>query len=100
MTVGGKRRTSVARTHQTEDPTIDIMLRLKLDQVVLRLEDYASLQLSGGMKKARSRRPRPRYGSDILFFDEPYDGSIPSSPAGIRRAILEPSSLSHDDSSS
>ncbi len=82
MTVGENVALPLREHTKLEDPTIDIMLRLKLDQVGLSgYEDYVPSQLNGGMKK--------RAAAEILFFDEPSAGLDPIIAAGIDELILE-----------
>jgi len=72
-----------------EESTIEIMLRLKLEQVGLEgFEYYMPSQLSRGMKNvppSLARWPWIR----ILFFDDLPPASIPSSPPAIDQLILE-----------
>src|SRR5271157_1601580 len=52
MTVGNNVALPLRQHTKLEDPTIEIMVRLKLDQVGLTgYEQYMPSQLSGGMKK-------------------------------------------------
>jgi len=56
MTVGENVALPLREHTKLEDSTIEIILRLKLDQVGLSgYENYMPSQLSGGMKKARPR---------------------------------------------
>lgn len=70
--------------------TIDIMVRLKLDQVGLRgFEDYMPSQLSGGMKKRAAVARAMAMDPEILFFDEPSAGLDPIIAAGIDELLLK-----------
>src|SRR5262247_992583 len=71
MTVGENVALPLREHTKLEDPTIEIMLRLKLDQVGLSgYEDYYPSQLSGGMKKRAAVARALAMDPAILFFDE------------------------------
>jgi phospholipid/cholesterol/gamma-HCH transport system ATP-binding protein len=79
------------REHSPLDPsTIEIMVRLKLDQVGLAgYENYMPAQLSGGMKKRAAVARAMAMDPQILFFDEPSAGLDPIIAAGIDELILK-----------
>ena len=90
MTVGENVALPLREHTQLEDSTIEIMLRLKLQQVGLQgFEYYLPSQLSGGMKKRAAVARAMAMDPEILFFDEPSAGLDPIIAAGIDQLILE-----------
>jgi phospholipid/cholesterol/gamma-HCH transport system ATP-binding protein len=77
--------------HTELDPaTIEIMVRLKLNEVGLNgYEDYMPAQLSGGMKKRAAVARAMAMDPEILFFDEPSAGLDPIIAAGIDQLLLK-----------
>jgi phospholipid/cholesterol/gamma-HCH transport system ATP-binding protein len=76
--------------HTTLKPTtIEVMVRIKLEQVGLSgFENYSPSQLSGGMKKRAAFARAMALDPEILFFDEPSAGLDPITAAGIDDLIL------------
>lgn len=76
--------------HTTLKPTtIEVMVRIKLEQVGLSgFENYNPSQLSGGMKKRAAFARALAMDPEILFFDEPSAGLDPITAAGIDDLIL------------
>src|SRR6202050_1993049 len=72
-----------------EPSTIEVMVRIKLEQVGLSgFENYNPSQLSGGMKKRAAFARAMALDPEILFFDEPSAGLDPITAAGIDDLIL------------
>jgi len=79
------------REHTKLEPsTVEIIVRLKLDQVGLSgFENYMPSELSGGMKKRAAVARAMAMDPDILFFDEPSAGLDPIIAAGLDELILK-----------
>lgn len=90
MTVGENVALPLRENTDLALSTIEIMVRLKLDQVGLSgFENYIPAQLSGGMKKRAAIARAMSMDPEILFFDEPSAGLDPIIAAGIDQLILK-----------
>ncbi|MDW7681945.1 MAG: ATP-binding cassette domain-containing protein, partial [bacterium] len=90
MPVGDNVALPLREHTQLEDSTIQIMTRMKLDQVGLAgFEDFMPAQLSGGMKKRAALARAIAMDPDMLFCDEPSAGLDPIVAVGIDHLILK-----------
>jgi phospholipid/cholesterol/gamma-HCH transport system ATP-binding protein len=74
---------------ELEPSTIEVMVRIRLEQVGLSgFEHYTPSQLSGGMRKRAAFARAMALDPEILFFDEPSAGLDPITAAGIDDLIM------------
>jgi phospholipid/cholesterol/gamma-HCH transport system ATP-binding protein len=89
MTVGENIALPLLEHSSLAPSTIQVMVRIKLEQVGLSgFEDFTPSQLSGGMKKRAAIARALAMDPEILFFDEPSAGLDPIMAAGIDDLIL------------
>jgi len=89
MSLGGNISLPLLEHTTLEPSTIEVMVRIKLEQVGLSgFENYSPSQLSGGMKKRAALARAMALDPEILFFDEPSAGLDPITAAGIDDLIL------------
>src|SRR5215471_8151256 len=89
MTVGDNVALPLREHTNLEDSTIEVVVRIKLQQVgLIQFEHFMPSQLSGGMKKRAAVARAMAMDPEILFFDEPSAGLDPVVAAGIDQLIL------------
>jgi phospholipid/cholesterol/gamma-HCH transport system ATP-binding protein len=89
MTVGENVALPLIEHTNLEPSTIEVMVRIKLQQVgLIKFQHFMPSQLSGGMKKRAALARAMAMDPEILFFDEPSAGLDPVIAAGIDELIL------------
>jgi phospholipid/cholesterol/gamma-HCH transport system ATP-binding protein len=89
MTVGENVALPLREHTKLEESTIEVMVRIKLQQVgLIKFQHFMPSQLSGGMKKRAALARAMAMDPEILFCDEPSAGLDPIIAAGIDHLIL------------
>ncbi len=90
MTVGENVALPLQEHTGLDSATIDIMVKIKLEQVnLLAAEDLMPAEISGGMKKRAGLARAIAMDPEILFYDEPSAGLDPVTSAEIDQLMID-----------